>query len=70
MSIVEVKDAYKKFMGSPVLDGVNLEMKDGDKIALLGPNGAGKTTLIRSILGFYHIDRGVIRVDGVEPTKQ
>jgi ABC-2 type transport system ATP-binding protein len=69
MSIVEVESAYKKFMGSPVLDGVDLNIKIGDKIALLGPNGAGKTTLVRSILGFYYLDKGRILVNGINPTK-
>jgi len=69
MAEIEIKEASKKFMGSFVLDGVNLQIKRGDKIALLGPNGAGKTTLVRSILGFYHLDRGEVRVDGLEPTK-
>jgi ABC-2 type transport system ATP-binding protein len=69
MGVVEVKDAYKKFMGSFVLDGLNLSIKKGDKIALLGPNGAGKTTLVRSMLGFYHLDRGEITINGLSPTK-
>ncbi len=56
-------------MGSFVLDGVDLSIQNRDKVALLGPNGAGKTTLIRSILGFYHLTKGHIEVDGVEPTK-
>ncbi len=69
MAEIEIKRAYKKFMGSFVLDGVDLSINMGDKIALLGPNGAGKTTLVRSILGFYHLDKGEIRVDGLEPIK-
>jgi ABC-2 type transport system ATP-binding protein len=68
-SLVLVKDVYKRFMGENVLDGVNLEIKGGDKIAMMGPNGAGKTTLIRAIMGFYHIDGGVIEVDGMDPIK-
>ncbi|NPA28507.1 MAG: ABC transporter ATP-binding protein [Epsilonproteobacteria bacterium] len=65
-----INNAYKKFLGEWVLDGVNLEIKSGDKIAMMGPNGAGKTTLVRAILGFYHLNRGKILVDGFEPTKK
>jgi len=69
MAFVEVEKAYKRFMGSFVLDGVDLKIEKEDKIALLGPNGAGKTTLVRSMLGFYHLDKGKIRIDGLCPSK-
>jgi len=36
---------------------------------MMGPNGAGKTTLIRAMLGFYHIDKGKIDIDGFNPIK-
>ncbi len=67
--MIEIKRAVKKFMGVKVLDDVTLSIKSGDKIAMMGPNGAGKTTLVRSILGFYHLDGGEIRVNGYIPTK-
>lgn len=57
-------------MGENVLDDVCLDINDGDKIAMMGPNGAGKTTLIRAILGFYHIDKGKISVNGYDPIAQ
>jgi len=67
--LVEVKDVRKKFMGASVLDGVNIQIEEGDRIAMMGPNGAGKTTLVRAILGFYHIDSGKISVKGFDPAR-
>ena len=63
------KNVSKSFMGTKVLDNVNLSIKRGDRIAMMGPNGAGKTTIIRALLGFYHIDSGEIRVNGADPVK-
>ena len=63
------KDVNKSFMGTKVLDNVNLTINQGDRIAMMGPNGAGKTTIVRALLGFYHIDSGEIRVNGADPIK-
>lgn len=68
--LVSVKNVYKKFQGEYVLDDVSLDIDQGDRIAMMGPNGAGKTTLIRAILGFYHINKGSIKVNGFDPIKQ
>ena len=68
MDIV-IDNVYKKFQGENVLDGVSLKIKSSDKIAMMGPNGAGKTTLIRAMLGFYHINKGKIDIDGFDPIK-
>jgi len=51
--MIKIKNLTKKFGKTLVLDNINLNIKDGDRIALIGPNGAGKTTLIRIILGQY-----------------
>jgi ABC-2 type transport system ATP-binding protein len=37
---------------------------------MMGPNGAGKTTLVRAILGFYHVDSGLVQVQGHDPVKE
>jgi len=67
--LVSAKNVTKKFMGTNVLDDVTLDIHAGDRIAMMGPNGAGKTTFVRALLGFYHIDSGVIEVNGLEPVK-
>jgi len=67
--LVVAKDVSKKFMGSYVLDRVNITINSGDRIAMMGPNGAGKTTLVRAMLGFYHINSGEITIKGFDPVK-
>jgi ABC-2 type transport system ATP-binding protein len=59
-----VENAHKAFGATHALDGVSLELRDGELLALLGPNGAGKTTLIRAIAGRVKLDRGAITLRG------
>jgi ATP-binding cassette subfamily F protein 3 len=49
--VVEAIDAAVGFDGTPVLEGIDLVVERGQKLALVGPNGAGKTTLLRMLLG-------------------
>ena len=44
----------KRFRRQAVLQGIDLEIERGHRVALIGSNGAGKTTLIRCLLGEYH----------------
>lgn len=46
------------------LEGINLDFRQGDRIALMGQNGSGKTTLLRTIAGIYEPTRGSIEVAG------
>ncbi|MEX0922749.1 MAG: ABC transporter transmembrane domain-containing protein [Rhodovibrionaceae bacterium] len=48
----------------PALEGLDLEVKPGEKLALVGPSGAGKTTVFQLLLRFYDPSSGVIRFDG------
>ena len=48
----------------PVLKGINLNIRAGEKVALVGPSGAGKSTIIQLLLQFYGIQKGDIQVDG------
>ncbi len=49
-----------------VLEDVSLVARPGELVALVGPTGAGKTTIINLLTRFYEIDRGAIRIDGVD----
>ena len=52
--------------GHPVLHGVSLYAKPGQKIAFVGSTGAGKTTITNLINRFYEIDSGMITYDGID----
>jgi ABC-type multidrug transport system fused ATPase/permease subunit len=50
--------------GVKVLDGFNLKVAPGERLAIVGPTGAGKSTVTNLLLRFYDVNRGVIRLDG------
>ncbi|OJH42379.1 ABC transporter ATP-binding protein [Cystobacter ferrugineus] len=50
--------------GRPLLNGIDLRVKQGETIALVGPSGAGKTTLMSLLCRFYDPVEGVVRIDG------
>lgn len=47
-----------------VFDGLNIDIKPGEKIGLVGRSGAGKSSLVNLLLRFYDLDSGTIRIDG------
>jgi branched-chain amino acid transport system ATP-binding protein len=64
MKVLEA-EALQTFYGkSHILDGVSLEVREGEIVALLGRNGAGKTTTLRSLMGLTHAREGTVRVFG------
>lgn len=64
--MIEIKDLYKQFGDTPVLQGINIEIKDGDIYGLVGVSGAGKSTLLRCINGLLPFEKGSLKVDGVD----
>jgi len=64
--IIEVQHLYKKFQDTTAVDGVSFNVGRGEFFGLLGPNGAGKTTTIRMLYGFSPPTRGIIRVFGMD----
>jgi ABC-type sugar transport system ATPase subunit len=63
---IEVRGVTKSFGGHAVLNGVSLDIPDGELVALLGPSGCGKTTLLRILAGLERADAGEVRHGGVE----
>ena len=55
--------------GEPVLRGLNLSVKPGQKIAIVGATGSGKTTIVNLLTRFYELDGGEITIDGVNITE-
>ena len=67
MSIaIRLSNVVKSFGDVKAVDGVNLEIADGEFFAMLGPSGSGKTTVLRLIAGFELPDSGAIEIDGVD----
>ena len=64
MAVLEIRDAAKRFGATQALDGLSLDLGQGEMLGLLGPNGAGKTTLIRAIAGRVRLDGGRVSVHG------
>ena len=66
MSIVSTSSLSKRFGEKIALDGVTLEVQQGDLFGLFGPNGAGKTTLLRILTGQLEQDSGTAQVIGLD----
>ncbi|MEY2921075.1 MAG: Bacitracin export ATP-binding protein BceA [Pseudomonadota bacterium] len=68
-SIVRIRDLVKEYRrGSEtvrVLDGLSLDIRQGDFVALMGPSGSGKSTLLNLIGGLDHPTSGTLEVDGL-----
>jgi ATP-binding cassette, subfamily B, multidrug efflux pump len=64
---VEFEDVWLSYdPAEPVLKGISFSVEPGAKIALVGPTGHGKTSIISALCRFYEIQRGTIRVHGVD----
>ena len=62
--MIEFKNIHKRFGKLTVLDGLDLDIKEGGIFAILGPNGSGKTTLIKCLLGMVIPNKGEINFEG------
>ena len=63
--MIQFKNVHKWFKDLHVINGVNLEVKQGEVVVVCGPSGSGKSTLIRTVNQLETIQEGEIWVDGV-----
>ena len=63
--MIKFKNVHKHFKDLHVINGVNLEVKQGEGVAVCGPSGSGKSTLIRTVNQLESIESGEIWVDGI-----
>ena len=68
--LAELKGVRKRFGSLVALDGLDLEVRQGELLAVLGPNGAGKTTAISLMLGLRRPDSGTARLFGQSPLQR
>ncbi len=62
--MVSMRGIVKRFGTTTVLDGIDLDVRQGEVVTLIGPSGAGKSTLLRCVNGLERISEGSIEVDG------
>ncbi len=62
--LVSMRGIVKRFGSTTVLDGVDLDVHEGEVVTLIGPSGAGKSTLLRCVNGLERISEGTIEVAG------
>ena len=62
-NIIKFENVSKSFGNLKVLNNLNLEVKDGEKLALIGPSGSGKTTILRILMTLETIDDGYVTVN-------
>ena len=64
---VDLKDVCFRYVPNrPLIEGFNLHVKPGQRIAIVGPTGCGKTTMINLLMRFYDVNSGAILVDGTD----
>jgi phospholipid/cholesterol/gamma-HCH transport system ATP-binding protein len=63
--MIQLINISKRFVTNVVLDGVTLEVRDGETVALLGPSGVGKSVTLKMINGLLRPDSGEVIVDGL-----
>ncbi|CAG5012761.1 Putative multidrug export ATP-binding/permease protein [Dyadobacter sp. CECT 9275] len=68
ISFQDVHFSYPSRADLPVLKGISLDIKEGEKIALVGYSGAGKSTIVQLLMRFYNYQEGKISIDGIPVT--
>ena len=61
--MIEYRDVWKAF-DAPVLEGIDLVVREGEALGVFGPSGTGKSVLLKTTIGLIPLDRGDVRVEG------
>lgn len=69
MSTIEVRGLHKRYGDVVAVDGLDLDVEQGEILGILGPNGSGKTTTVECIAGLRTPDSGTVRVAGLDPAR-
>jgi ABC-2 type transport system ATP-binding protein len=64
--VIEIRGVRKTYGDHTAVDGLNLEVRDGEIFGFIGPNGAGKTTTIKMTVGLLRPDAGAVLVNGID----
>jgi ABC-2 type transport system ATP-binding protein len=68
--VIAARNLVKRYGRVTAVDGIDLEVRQGEIVGLLGPNGSGKTTTILMLLGLTEVTSGEARVLGLDPMRQ
>lgn len=63
-SLLEVNDLHFSYDGSPVLNGISMQIHKGEVLAVMGRNGSGKSTMLKCVMGLLQAESGDIRFKG------
>ena len=66
--MLEIKDLYKAFGDTKVLNGFNLELFEGENLVIMGKSGSGKSVMIKCLVGLLEADSGSIKIMGQDIT--
>lgn len=72
--MLELRNIYKTFNPGTInekaaLNGLSLNLHDGDFVTVIGGNGAGKSTMLNAVAGVWPVDAGQILIDGIDVTR-
>jgi phospholipid/cholesterol/gamma-HCH transport system ATP-binding protein len=64
--MIEFQEVHKSFDGKHVLQGVNLQVEQGESLVIIGGSGSGKSVLLKHIIGLLHPDQGQVLVNSID----
>jgi phospholipid/cholesterol/gamma-HCH transport system ATP-binding protein len=67
--LIEIRSLKKSLGGKPVLDGIDLDVLEGESLVIMGPSGTGKSVLLKHIVGLFDPDEGDVLVDSMSVSR-